>query len=429
MAEVPFSNSQNPSPNPTAEGQVYIQNKQELVDSIMGTFRRILPSNYVALTNGPFYSLQFQAMAEQLAEIQLSGTEVYKDSDWDFTRPDFLWQVLGSLVFPGSDSSTGIPQIDGDKEYREFLKKMVLNLLKGATKQSIIDGLESLSDDFIATIVERYLQTPPRDPNGGYTIDDQFFMDIFLETESGGFPKDPFVFLNNAKLVIAALKPAHVLYGFSFLFRDAFGVIADDTGGLSLDLESYYYDDMRKWCLGAEKITGTGDFLSARNLFTDPSVSFYSIRKGNFLNILSGVNKGSYRVVETIHLLSGVDSTPRAYTLSSGGSGTVVAIDEKTLWDATRDWGLLPRDETITITSGPNAGTYRLDTVTGSTGGEVGNAGVSGSYVRVSPSTLKISERANQALSGQSYSVGVDRLGVQTPHPVSGEDVTSQFWV
>ena len=428
MTEVPFSNRQNPSPNPSNEGQEYLQIKQELVDSIMGTFRRILPSNYVALTNGPFYSLQFQAMSEQLADIQLSGTEVYKDSDWDFTRPDFLWQVLGSLVFPGSSYSTGIPQIDGDKEYRKFLTSMVLNLLKGSTKKSIVSGLESLSDDFIVTLVERYLQTPPRDPEGEYTIEDQFFMDIFFETTSGGFPLDPFTFLNNAKLVLAALKPAHVLYGFSFLFRDAFGVIASDTGGLSLDLDSYYYDDMRKWCYGAEKITGSGELLSARNLFSDPNVSFRSIRKGNFLNILSGVNTGSYRVTDRIHLLSGLDSTPRAYTLSSGGSGTVVALDNKTLYDSIQDWGTLPRDEKITITAGPNTGTYRLDTVTGSTGGEVGNTGVSGNTVRVSPSILKLSERANTALSSQSYSVGVDRLGVQTPNPVSAEDVTSQFW-
>lgn len=427
MSNVPFSNSQNPSPNPEAEGQESATKKQDLVSAIMGTFRKILPSNYVALTNGPYYSLQFQAMAEQLAEIQLSSTEVYKDSDWDFTRPDFLWQVLGSLVFPGADSSTGIPQIDGDRQYREFLKKMVLNLLKGATKQSLVSGLESLTEDALVTIIERYLDTPPRDPFGGYTIEDQFIIDIFIETSTGGFPKDPFIFQQNAKLVIGALKPAHVLYGFSFLFQDAFGTIMSDDGGLSLDLDTYYYDDMRKWCYGAERISSTGEFLSTKRLFSDPTVSFESIQAGAKLTISSGVNKGSYTVSGTLYLLSGLDSTPRAYTLSSGGSGTLTAIDDRTLYDATRDWGLLPRDERITILSGLNAGTYRLDRVTGSTGGYVGNSGVSGNYVRISPSILKINERAASALSGQAYEVVVDRLGVQVPHIVSGEDVSSQF--
>jgi len=300
-------------------------------------------------------------------------------------------------------------------------------LLKGATKESVASGIESLDDNVIATIIERYLDTPPRNKNGNYKIGDQFLIDIFLETKSGGFPKDPFVFQENANLVIEALKPAHVLYGFSFLFRDAFGTIMSDSGGLSLDLESYYYEDMRKWCYGAERITGSGGFLPSRRLFSDPNLSFESIRSGAKLVVLSGVNKGSYIVQETLYLLSGVDSTPRAYTLSSGGSGTLTVLDNKTLYDSTRDWGLLPRDEKVTITLGPNAGIYRLDKVTGSTGGVVGNSGVSGNYVRVSPSILKISERAPSALSGQNYEVVVDRLGVQQPHIISGENVSSQF--
>lgn len=427
MSKVPYSNTQNPSPNPSSEGQVSISSKQNLVNAIMATFRKILPSNYVAITNGPYYSLQFQAMAEQLAEIQISSTEVYKDSDWDFTRPDFLWQVLGSLVFPGSDSSTGIPKIDGDREYRDFLKKMVLSLLKGSTKESIIAGIEALSEDIIATIIERYFDSPPRNPDGQYTIEDQFLIDIFLESTGGAFPKSPFVLQENVKLVLRALKPAHVFYGFSFLFRDAFGTVMSDDGGLSLDLDSYYYDDVRKWCYGAERISGFGEFLSSRKLFSDPSLSFGSVRAGSKLEILSGVNKGFYIVQETLYLLSGEDSTPRTYNLSSGGSGSLTALDDKTLYDPTRDWGALPRDERITITSGPNSGTYRLDKVTGSTGGYVGDAGVSGNYVRVSPSILKLSERAASALSSQEYEVSVDRLGVQVPNIVSGEDVSAQF--
>ena len=253
----PFALAQNPAPNPIS-GQAYVTDKSELVQQIMTTFRSVLPSNYVAQTNGPWYSLQFQAMAEQLADIQISTTEVYKDSLFDFTRTDFLWQVLGSLVFPDSSNKSGIPTIDGDTAYREFLHKMVLLLLGGATKASMEGGLEALDPNVVATITERYLETPPRDENGAFTIDDQFFVDIFID----GFPVDPFVLQKNADLVLSALKPAHVLYGYSNLFKDAFDKIADDTGGLSLDLESYYYDDLRKWCLGAQQVTGTGDTLS-----------------------------------------------------------------------------------------------------------------------------------------------------------------------
>ena len=421
MSNIPYSSNQNPSSNPTKEGQEYLTRKQQLVTDILKAFRTVLPSNYVALTNGPFYSLQFQAMAEQLATLQLSTTEVYKDSNWDFTRPDFLWQVLGSLVFPGNDS--GIPQIDGDIEYREFLKSMVLNLLKGATKSSLVGGANSLDENVIVTIVERYLSTAPRNPNGGYTIEDQFFIDVFAE----GFSQDPFGFQENLEKVLSALKPAHVLYGFSFLFQDAFGTIANDTGGLSLDLESYYYDDMRKWCIGAERIFSTCDVLPQRNIISDPSVSFESIRKGSIFTITEGINKGSYKVLQQVFFLQGLDSTPRAYNLSSGGSGTLYVLDDKTLHDPSRDWGLLGVDEVLTILSGPNAGKYRISRVLGSTGGFLGDPGISGSYARIAPSHLKLSTRIPFEETGVEYKVEVDRLGVQTPRVVTGEVVTTQF--
>jgi hypothetical protein len=425
--QAPFALAQNPSPNPPS-GQAYLTDKEALVQSIMATFRAVLPSNYVAQVNGPWYSLQFQAMAEQLADIQISTTEIYKDSGFDFTRTDFLWQVLGSLIFPGATNKSGVPQIDGDTAYREFLHKMVMLLLDGATKASLDGGLEALDPNVVATITERYLETPPRDPVGAWTIGDQFLIDIFIEGSTGNtFPMDPFVLQTNAELVLAALKPAHVFYGYSYLFRDAFDKVADDTGGLSLDLDSYYYADLRKWCLGAQRISGTGDTLSTRTLFMDPDVSFKSVRVGAVLEIAEGTNKGKHRVVSTRALLYGADATARAYTLSTGGTGTLTAPFDDTVLDSAQDWGTFPVDTTITITEGPNKGTYRLDTVLGATGGPIGTVGISGPEVRLSPSTLQLARRMDVAATGQTYTVSVDRLGVQTPRPVSSEDATLQF--
>lgn len=420
---VPFALTQNPAPNPAAEGQEYRTQKSALTQEIMDTFRSVLPSNYVARTNGPWYSLQFQAMAEQIAEIQITSAEVYKDSGFDFTRTDFLWQVLGSLVFPGATDRSGIPQIDGDTAYRDFLHQMVELLLQGATKSAMEKGIEALDPSIVTNLTERYLESPPRDPNGAFTIEDQFLVDVFVD----GFPVDPVVLQENAKLVLSALKPAHVLYGYSYLFQDAFEKIAEDTGGFTFDLDSYHYDDLRKWCLGAERISGTGDTLSNRFLFTDPDVSFRSVRAGAKLKVSSGANAGAYEVVATLALPYGSDGTPRPYTLSGGGSGFVTALGPDELQDTTRDWGLLPLDTQITIISGPNAGTFRVEFVLGSNGGPVGQAGLSGNSVRISPSTLRVKIRMPQVLSGQSYVVGVDRLGVQVPRAITSEDASLQF--
>jgi len=431
VSDTPFTLIQNPAPNPVT-GQDAKTIKQELVDSIMDNFRKVLPSTYVAQVTGPWYSLQFQAMAEQLASIQLSAGEVYKDSDWDFTRSDFLWQVLGTLVFPGATNREGVPTIDGDLLYRQFLHKMVLYLLEGATKKSMEQGVDALDPTVITTITERYLESPPRDPNGAFTIEDQFIVDVFVEGAAAGtFPDDPIILERNAALVLAALKPAHVFYSYSYLFRDAFDKIADDSGGLRLDLDSYYYADLRKWCLGAKRIAGTGEVLSSRTLFTDPSVSFASIRIGAFLTITSGANEGSYRVTGTQALLSGTDATTRSYTLSTTPvvSGTLRAEAPDILRDSSQNWGQFPAGTEITIASGPNAGTYLLEAVLGEQGGLMGTAGIQGTSVRVAPSILQVEGRIPTVASAQSYTVGVDRLGIQTPRPIAGEDVSNQFYL
>lgn len=431
VSDVPFTLTQNPAPNPLT-GQDAKTTKQELVDSIMDNFRKVLPSTYVAQVTGPWYSLQFQAMAEQLASIQLSTGEIYKDSEWDFTRSDFLWQVLGSLVFPGATNRDGVPTIDGDIPYRQFLHKMVLFLLEGATKKSMEQGIDALDESIVTTITERYLESPPRDPNGAYTIDDQFIVDVFVEgAQAGTFPDDPFILQRNVDLVLAALKPAHVFYSYSYLFRDAFDKIADDSGGLRLDLDSYYYADLRKWCLGAKRIAGTGEVLASRTLFTDPSVSFGSIRPGAFLTITSGANEGSYRVVSTRAFLSGADSTLRSYTLSTTPpvSGTGKVVDGQTFTDELQDWGQYPVGTQITLADGPNAGTYLLEAVLGEDGGLLGTAGIQGTSVRISPSVLQVDRRIPAAATAQPYTVGVDRLGIQTPRPIASEDVSSQFYL
>jgi hypothetical protein len=426
--QVPFALVQNPAPNPATTGQAYQDDKALLSQKIMSTFRAVLPSNYVAQVNGPWYSLQFQAMAEQLAEIQISGTEVYADSGFDFTRTDFLWQVMGSLVFPTNGEGGEIPSISEDIAYREFLHKMVLLLLQGATKAALEGGLEALDPDVVATITERYLEAPPRDTDGAFTIEDQFLIDIFIEGSTPNtFPADPFVLQKNAALVIAALKPAHVFYGYTYLFRDAFDKIASDAGGFSFDLDAYHYADLRKWCLGAKRVSGTGDTLVNRALFSDSSVSFSEIRTGATLTLSAGANKGSYRVSGTQALLSGLDATPRPYVTSTGDSGTLTALSGDTVYDAYQDWGGFAPGTTLTVSLGPNAGSYRLDTVLGQYGGPIGTVGISGSVVRLSPSTLILDRRMPSAATAQAYVVAVDRLGVQTPRVVSGEDSSLQF--
>ena len=90
-----FDNSLNSNPSPLENmGQDFYTVHRDQVESIMGTFLQLLPSNYVSQVRGPFYTLQFQSAAEQIANIQVMAQEVFSDGDFDFTRSEFLYQIL-----------------------------------------------------------------------------------------------------------------------------------------------------------------------------------------------------------------------------------------------------------------------------------------------------------------------------------------------
>lgn len=419
--------SQNPAPFPES-GQDFITKVRQQTDAIMAQFLKVLPSNYVAQVNGPFYTLQFQAAAEQLAVFQLTAEEVFKDTDFDYTRPDFLWQVLGVLVFPGADAQTGVPQVDGDVSYRDFLKKMVLLLLRGATPSAMEEGAELLTEAEV-TLLERFLAA--RQPGSEWTIDDQFFFD--LDVEGGdppgtGFPENPFTLQNNVQIILRALKPAHVLYGYRHLFRDAFGTLFQDES--SWELSAYYYDDFRKFCYGAKEITGTaGRTLSGRMTFSDPTRSFASVQVGGLLHVTAGPNAGHYRVTEVVAFLVSTDATARPYTTIPSGLSGLATVTGDVLTDPVQDFAAAAEGEILTFISGPNAGSYRLDTLLGPDGGPVGFATGPATAVRISPSILRLDRRMPAVAVGQDYKVDVDRLGVKVPRVILGEDAAEQCYL
>lgn len=432
---LPFSLSQNPAP--VAEtGQDFERKRQGLTNDIMRTFMALLPSNYVAFTNGPWYTLQFQAIAEQLAAIQIAAEEVNKDSDFDLTRPEFLWEVIGTVVFPGATARSGAPNIDGDIEYRAFLHKMVLLLLAGSTPASVKGGAESLTSNEVL-LVEKFLHSIQRDPTGFWTIANQFEMELFIE----GFPEgeDPFRLVANLKIVLQALKPAHTLFQFSWLFREIFGPVFDDENddgdaNMSWVLDTYYYDDLRKYCYGAKEISGFGNTLVDRTLFSDADRSFANVRVGaaTVLTITFGANIGTYKVSDVRAFPSGDDPVLRAYTTSPTGLTGTATVAGDVITDTSQNWASAIEGEILTFATGPNAGSYRLDTLLGSNGGPLGNPLAVGpaTQVRVSPSILRVDRRMPAAsITGQSYTVTVDRLGERTVHPVTDEDVSEQFFL
>lgn len=422
---LPADVAQNPSPNPET-GQAVITERQALVDGITNTFMSLLPSNYVSQERGPWYTLQFSAIAEALATFQMSAQEVFKDNDWDFTRPDFLWEVLGTLVFPGADARSGIPQVDGDLEYRAFLKGMVLLLVQGATADVMAEGPELVTDADV-NVLEKFLYALARRSDGAWTIDNQFEVEIDIEMSDGTrFPDAPITLQTNVRLIEEALKPAHVLYDYRYLFRDAFGTLFTDSASWTLD--QYRYDDLRKDCFGAREITGTAGVTWAdTSLFSDVTLSFKSVRDGAVLRLDTGTNAGTYTVTDVRYFPVGDDTTARAYTTSPTGLLGTATVSGQTITDTSQNWALAEEGEVLTFTAGPNAGSYRLDTLLGAGGGPLGTATGPATAVRVSPCLLRVKPRMAAAATSQAYILEADRLGFRVPRTVTGEDATEQF--
>lgn len=473
------SDVQNPAPF-IPVGQVEADRIRYYADQILAVFMQSLPSNYVAQTNGPYYIAQFQAAAEQLAKIQVSVLDAYEDSDFNFTRPEVLFQFIGDLVFPKGD----VPVIDGDVTYREFLRQMVVLLLTGSKLETLVSGLDLLTDAEFEVIdtspyitdpnsawglldrftfevnVFKYRRTAPQTDTHYHTVQvsvggsgttvttvngtdhihivtgfrvDNAYLDPALHTGLhthdllSDFPDLPFVLEKNARLVLKALKPAHTLYTYRNLFREFLGTIFSDTW--SSNLTDYHYDEYRKYWASARAITGTlGESLDPF-LFHDASLSFDSVRVGAILTITTGPNAGRYTIQEVLRLPFSNDPVLRPYTTSPTGlSGRAYVLNGDIL-DPTQTWMSLYDGETLTFASGPNAGTYYLGTLLGPDGGPVGVAIGPGLGVRPVHGVLRVKPRMLTPFAvGQSYTISLNNLGVKTPNSVVNEDVSNYFY-
>ena len=436
---------QNPAPfDANSQGRKTVVQAQ--ADRIMEVFLQLLPSNYASQVMGPHYTLQYQAAAERFADFQVTAQELFADSNFDYTRSEVLFQMIGSLVFPDAQTTGGWPTIKGDLTYREFLRRMIVLLLQGSTVQTMKEGVELLTNA-VVTVIERGVEARKLKGMSAWGPNDAFTVEIGITDMRtlmvGGqtitletFPADIFVLAENIRIVMRALKPAHVLYEYRHLFTETMAHVFTDA--VSLDIESYYYADLRKYCLGIREITGTvGVTLTDRSLFSDPTRDFSSIYPGATLTILSGINAngagtteagwvGRYRVEGILVFPVGDDTTARPYTTVSGLSGTAT-VSGSDITDMAQNWALAPEGDILTFSSGPNVGSYRLKTVLGSNGGPVGFATGPATRVRAAPSILRIQGRMLQATAGQQYKVEVDRLGVQAPRTVQNEDATVYF--
>ena len=180
-----------------------------------------LPSNYPnSLVNN--LGALFRTVGEEFERLHQSLSLIAEDKFYNGVRAEYLYQVLGSMLYLGN-RSIGSTDADGvsvlsDSEYREFLLHVRDAYLGGSTKSNLEASLNSILG---VPVTVKELFAEARKPNSAYGLKDahKILCDIGMD---GALPGN-----NVSKLVqditfyTDLLRPAHTLMDTRLVWSDA----------------------------------------------------------------------------------------------------------------------------------------------------------------------------------------------------------------
>jgi hypothetical protein len=286
------------------------EKRQETLKILMS----LLPSTYMSDICGPNYTVLLKQMADELSQLVLGLEDIGNDRDFDLTRSEFLYQIVGYLIFLNGN----LPELEmSDVEFKEFLLTIIRLYFQGSTADSILEGVQLFTTNAVA-VRENFLDA--RTPGSGFDISDQFGFRIDITIDGDTFPENPFDLEQNTRLLVNIIRPAHTLYNIRFIFSDVFDSLTEITDESWWKLCWYQYDDIRKFCRGVKQMTGvSGETLSDLFTFKDIGRTFRKIRDGAKLRILGGINEGEYTVTDVLSEFE-IKVTPRMVAPAVGQS-------------------------------------------------------------------------------------------------------------
>lgn len=224
------------------QGKEYNLRLATRAQSIFTNLLNLLPSNYISTVQGPNYTNELKAVAVELAKLELALEDVDYDGNFSNTRSDFLYSIIGYLVFLNGKLPT--TNFD-DQEFKQFLLNVIRIYFQGSVPGSMRDGVQLFVSSNV-TITENFLLV--RAGASGLDISDQFGFQIDIDA-LGGFPPDVFTLDSNIRLILDILRPAHTLFRIRYVFRDDYEPNEDETGeiidAMRWKLSNYWYDDFR----------------------------------------------------------------------------------------------------------------------------------------------------------------------------------------
>jgi hypothetical protein len=209
--------------------------------SIFKNLLDLLPSNYISTVEGPNYTVEVKSVSLELARLELALEDVKFDIDFKTTRTEFLYTLIGYLVFMNGQ----LPKTDyDDEQFRQFLLNVIGIYFQGSIPEALLEGVK-LFFSGATTLAENFLLA--RFPASGLDISDEFGFQVDVSDTTDGFPPDTFTLEANVRLILDIIRPAHTLFKIRYIFTDHY----EPNGGLGIldvsrsSLANYYYEDFR----------------------------------------------------------------------------------------------------------------------------------------------------------------------------------------
>lgn len=178
-----------------------------------------LPDNYPN-TEFSRISSVFRSFSEERERMISCLYAIGDDQFYGNTRPEYLFQILGDLLFlNGKSAGTQYT----DYTYRDFLLKVKNAYLKGSGKDSI---QESLSDIIGFPVILRELYKESRLTNSPTSIKDthKIIAEIFMDVATQDQLTNLSTVIQDLYFFIALIKPAHTLFDTRLIFADSFNI-------------------------------------------------------------------------------------------------------------------------------------------------------------------------------------------------------------
>lgn len=189
-----------------------------------------LADNYPKVDSSRIASV-YRAFCEERERALKSMGDIADDQFYNDTRPEYLFQILGDMLFI-NEKASGAQYTD--KTYREFLLNVKDAYLNGSTADNINN---SLSEIIGLPVVLRQLYLDARKSGSGLTIKDthKLVADLFLSEGTTEELQHLSIIIQDLYFFIKLIKPAHTLFDTRLIWEESMPVAGCPADSFAMD--------------------------------------------------------------------------------------------------------------------------------------------------------------------------------------------------